>query len=69
MNLISAEEGKEYIIRDIETDDEEVNPFLFSLGCYSGEPITVVAYLKKSCVVIKDARYNIDHQLAGAVLI
>ncbi len=70
MNLISAEEGKEYIIRDIETDDEELNSFLFSLGCYSGEPITVVSHLKKSCVVsIKDARYNIDHQLAEAVLI
>ena len=70
MNLIYAEEGKEYIIRDIETDDEELNSFLFSLGCYSGEPITVVSHLKKSCVVsIKDARYNIDHQLAEAVLI
>lgn len=70
MNLISAEEGKEYIIRGIETDDEELNSFLFSLGCYSGEPITVVSHLKKSCVVsIKDARYNIDHQLAEAVLI
>ncbi len=70
MNLKSAEEGKEYIIRNIETDDEELNAFLFSLGCYSGEPITVVSHLKKSCVVsIKDARYNIDHQLAEAVLI
>ena len=70
MNLISAKEGMEYIIRDIETDDEELNAFLFSLGCYSGEPITVVSHLKKSCVVsIKDARYNIDHQLAEAVLI
>ena len=70
MNLKSAEEGKEYIIRSIETDDEELNAFLFSLGCYSGEPITVVSHLKKSCVVsIKDARYNIDHQLAEAVLI
>ena len=70
MNLKAAEEGKEYIIRNIETDDEELNAFLFSLGCYSGEPITVVSHLKKSCVVsIKDARYNIDHQLAEAVLI
>ena len=68
MNLISAEEGKEYIIRDIVTDDEELNAFLFSLGCYSGEPITVVSHLKRSCVVaIKDGRYNIDHQLAQAI--
>ncbi len=70
MNLISAQEGKEYIIRDIDTDDEELNAFLFSLGCYSGEPITVVSHLKKSCVVsIKDGRYNIDHQLAEAIII
>lgn len=68
MDLTTAEEGKEYIIRSIETEDEELNAFLFSLGCYSGEPITVVSQLKKSCVVsIKDARYNIDKQLAAAV--
>ena len=57
MNLMSAEEGREYIIRAIETDDEELDAFLFSLGCYSGEPITVVSRLKRACVVsIKDAR-------------
>ncbi|MBQ7935728.1 MAG: ferrous iron transport protein A [Clostridia bacterium] len=70
MNLNSAEEGKEYIIRAIETDDEELNSFLFSLGCYSGEPITVISRMKNSCVVsIKDGRYNIDSQLAEAILI
>jgi len=70
MNLTSALEGKEYIIQSIDTDDEELNAFLFSLGCYSGEPITVVSHLKKSCVVsIKDARYNIDRDLAAAILI
>ena len=70
MNLTSAEEGKEYIIQRIETDDEELDAFLFSLGCYSGEPITVVSYLKKSCVVsIKDARYNIDRDLAEAIIV
>ena len=70
MNLKSAEEGKEYIIRKIETDDEELNSFLFSLGCYSGEPITVISHLKGGCVVsIKDGRYNIDYQLAEAIKI
>ena len=70
MNLTSALEGKEYIIQSIDTDDEELNAFLFSLGCYSGEPITVVSHLKKSCVVsIKDARYNIDRDLAAAIVI
>ena len=70
MNLRSAQEGKEYIIQRIETDDEELNAFLFSLGCYSGEPITVVAHRRGSCTVsIKDGRYNIDAQLAEAIII
>ncbi len=70
MNLKSAQEGKEYIIRQIETDDEELDAFLFSLGCYSGEPITVISHLKGGCVVsIKDARYNIDNQLAETIII
>ncbi len=70
MNLTQAQEGKEYIIREIETDDEELDAFLFSLGCYSGEPITVISRLRSGCVVsIKDARYNIDNQLAEAIII
>ncbi len=70
MNLKSAQEGKEYIVRQIDTNDEELNAFLFSLGCYSGEPITVVANRKGGCVVsIKDARYNIDNQLAAAIIV
>ena len=68
MNLLQAEEGKEYIIRSIETDDEELDAFLFSLGCYSGEKITVVSHRRASCTVsIKDGRYNIDRQLAAAI--
>lgn len=70
MTLRDANVGEEYIIRDIQTDDEELNAFLFSLGCYSGEPITVVTRKKASCVVsIKDGRYNIDNELAQAILI
>ena len=70
MNLLSAKEGKEYIIQRIETDDDELDAFLFSLGCYSGEPITVVSRRRGSCVVsIKDGRYNIDNQLAEAIII
>ena len=70
VTLRDAETGKEYIIRGIETDDEELNAFLFSLGCYSGEPITVVSRKRSNCVVaIKDGRYNIDNQLAEAILI
>ncbi|MBR6571358.1 MAG: ferrous iron transport protein A [Clostridia bacterium] len=70
MNLMKAEEGKEYIIQNIVTDDEEMDAFLFSLGCYSGEPITVVSRKKRGCVIaVKDARYNIDSQLAEAIII
>jgi len=70
MNLTTAQEGKEYIIQRIETDDEELDAFLFSLGCYSGEPITVVARRRGSCTVaIKDGRYTIDNQLAEAILV
>ena len=68
MRLTEAEEGKEYIIADINTEDEELNAFLFSLGCYSGEPIAVVSRKKGGMVVsIKDGRYNIDSQLSDAI--
>ena len=70
MKLSEAVEGKEYIIRQIDTDDEEMNSFLFSLGCYSGERITVISHIKGGCIVaIKDARYNFDQQLADAIVI
>ena len=70
MNLTNAQEGVEYIVKDIDTDDEELKAFLFSLGCYSGQPITVVSRRRKGCTVsIKDGRYNIDNQLAEAILI
>lgn len=70
MDLTQAKEGQEYVIREILTDDEELNAFLFSLGCYTGESITVVAHRKGGCTVsIKDGRYNIDYQLAQAIRI
>lgn len=70
MTLLDAQLGEEYIIEGIVTEDEELNAFLFSLGCYSGEPITVVSKLKGGCVVsIKDGRYSIDNQLAAAIAI
>ena len=70
MTLNEAELGVEYIIKQIETDDEELDAFLFSLGCYSGEPITVVSRRRGSCVVsVKDGRYSIDNQLAEAIAI
>lgn len=70
MNLTKAIEGKEYIIQNIETDDEELDAFLFSLGCYSGEPITVIAKKKKNCIIsIKEGRYSIDSELANAITV
>lgn len=68
MNLRNAELGREYIIRSILTGDEELEQFLFSLGCYTGEPITVVCRKRSSCTIaIKDGRYAIDNQLAAAI--
>ncbi len=70
MNLNNAQEGFEYIIKDIVTDDEELDEFLFSLGCYAGEPITVISRKKNSIVIsVKESRYNIDSQLAAAILV
>ena len=70
MTLLNADLGKEYIVQRIETDDEDLNSFLFSLGCYSGEPITVVSRRRGGCTVsIKDGRYNIDNQLAEAIIV
>ena len=70
MTLRDATVGKEYTIRAIGTNDEELNAFLFSLGCYSGETITVVAHRRSGCTVsIKDARYSIDIPLAEAITV
>ncbi len=70
MNLTEAQIGKQYIIKDIKTDDEELNAFLFTLGCYSGETVTVINRVIGGCIIaIKDSRYNIDNQLAKAIKI
>ena len=70
MNLLLSQVGIEYIIKEIKTDDEELEAFLFSLGCYSGEPITVISRRKGGCIVaIKDGRYSIDNQLAVAITV
>lgn len=68
MNLSEAKIGEDVIVRDIVTEDEELKSFLFSLGCYSGESVTVVSKKRGSFVLsIKDARYNIDEDLARAI--
>ena len=68
MSLMDAQLGREYLVRNIITEDEELNAFLFSLGCYNGEPVTVVSRRRGGCVIaIKDGRYSIDAQLARAI--
>lgn len=70
MNLNDAKTGETYIVKDISSDDEDLKSFLFTLGCYSGEPITVISHIKGGCVVsIKDGRYNIDNGIAESILI
>lgn len=70
MTLKDANKGETYIIENVQTEDEEMTSFLFSLGCYSGEPITVISHLRGGCVVsIKDGRYNLDNGLAQAILV
>lgn len=68
MSLNQISIGKEYIVKDINSNDAELNSFLLTLGCYRGAAVTVVSRRKNSCVVaIKDGRYNIDKHLANAI--
>ena len=68
MNLTTAQLGQEYIVKAVNTEDPQLNAFLFSLGCYTGEPITVISRRWGGCTVsIKDGRYNIDKRLAAAI--
>lgn len=68
MKLVNGLEGKEYIIKKVETEDEEIKSFLFTLGCYEGEPVTIISHLKGGCVIsLKDSRYNIDNGLAEII--
>lgn len=70
MTLLQATEGREYTVQRIETNDEELNAFLFSLGCYAGQPITVISRRRGCCIVsIKDGRYTMDDRLAGAICV
>lgn len=70
MNLLEAEAGKSYLVKEINTDDTEMVSFLFRLGCYSGEPVTLISKKRKGCVVaIKDGRYSFDHLLASAIIV
>ncbi|MFW6287210.1 MAG: FeoA family protein [bacterium] len=69
-NLTEATANKEYIIKEIKTDDQELKNFLFTLGCYEGEKVTVISVLADNFVIsVKDARYSIDKDLAEAIIV
>lgn len=69
-NLAKAQTNREYMIREVKTNDEELKKFLFSLGCYKGETITVLSVLGENYVIsIKDARYSVDKDLAEAIIV
>ena len=68
--MTNVQLGRSYIIENIKTDDAELDAFLFSLGCYSGEPITVISRRNGGCTVaVKDGRYHIDNQLAATITV
>ena len=69
--LSSCEENKEYEIFEIDTgSDIEMENFLFTLGCYKGQKITVISNLNKNYVMlVKDARYSIDEELANTIIV
>ena len=69
-NLANAQVNKEYMIKEVKTDDEELKSFLFTLGCYEGEAVTVMSVLGGNLVIsVKDARYSIDRDLAKAIVV
>jgi len=68
--LAEAVVGTSYTIKAIDTDDEEMQHFLLTLGCFEGEIISVVSIISETYViVVKGARYSIDRELASAVLL
>ena len=68
MTLKEAAAGSKYIVEKISTGDRELEAFLFSLGCYSGEEITVISQGRHGCIVaIKDGRYSMDNALSQAI--
>ncbi len=68
MTLKNALAGEEYVISAIETDDVELNSFLLTLGCYSGENVTVISQNRNGLIIsLRGAKYNIDNTLANAI--
>ncbi|MGM0651531.1 MAG: FeoA family protein [Bacillota bacterium] len=70
LNLTEANINSPYVIKGVDTKDENMKEFLFTLGCYEGETITVLSLFPENYVInVKDSRYSIDEDLARAILI
>jgi Fe2+ transport system protein FeoA len=69
-SLSNSKTNKEYTIKEVKTNDEELKSFLFTLGCYKGETVTLLSILGENYVIhVKDARYSIDKDLADAIIV
>ncbi|MDW7685284.1 MAG: FeoA family protein [Bacillota bacterium] len=69
-NLTHADINLPYVIKGIDAHDEGTKDFLFTLGCFEGEKVTVITVLADNYIInLKNARYSIDKGLAKAILI
>lgn len=69
-NLAEGKMNVSYIIESIDTDNAEIKDFLFTLGCYEGEKVTIISKLAENYVIsVKDSRYSIDKDLAKVIKI
>lgn len=67
MSLNTAAVGQRLQVKEIQTKPKIIK-FLFSLGCYEGEEITVISKLAGNYVInIKDSRYAIDEHMAKMI--
>lgn len=70
MTLQEGTPGNQYKVTAISTEDEELENFLLTLGCYQGETVGLVSSKGSSMVVsIRDGRYTIDSDLAESIMV
>jgi len=70
MALAKGKLNTTYTVQSVNTDQEDLREFLFTLGCYPGEKVTIISKLASNYIVnIKDARYSIDEDLANAIMV
>lgn len=69
MQLSQATVGQTYKVNRIE-GKEKVQKFLFTLGCFEGEEITLISKLAGNYIVnIKDSRYALDEKMARTIIL